>query len=414
MNYIEEVKKEFDKRNKERAISHTVGWPVYTSDEILAALESLLDLKLSQGNEVKSFEKEYLNYIGLSESDGHGAIACNSGSSANLLVFASLIESGKLKKGDEVVVPAATFATVSSILYQLGLVPVYVDSELDTWNMCPKSLLSSITSNTKAVMLVHNLGFPAKLDEIMEICSDNDLILVEDCCEAHGAMYKGKQVGSFGDMSAISFFVAHNITTGEGGMVFYKDKKLDVILRQKREFGRMIGSTTRYVDDLNLGNYDSRYIFESLGYNLRMTDVLASIGRIQLKKLKSLNNQRNDNAKRLSEIVNKHSSSIGTLIPLDDCESGYYGFPIFVKKDSGIDRNELCQFLEKNNIETRPNMGGCLPDQPGFVNENHKVHGDLHVARFIRDNAFFIGVHSALDDQHFENFDKALDEFFNK
>ena len=149
-------------------------------------------MSLSQGPRVREFEKAYRDYLDL--PPGSGSIAVNSGSSANLICFAALIESGLLKVGDEVIVPAATFATVSSILYQLGLVPVYIDSEMDTWNMDPNELPNALTDRTKAIMVVHNLGFPAQMDEIMDFASENKLLVVEDCCEAHGAFYKGRQV----------------------------------------------------------------------------------------------------------------------------------------------------------------------------------------------------------------------------
>ena len=168
------------KEGNKGTFSHSVGWPLYDERELYAALDSLLDLSLSQGRRVREFEQAYKNYLGLPEKSS--AVAVNSGSSANLVAFASLIDTGKLKVGDEVIVPAATFATVSSILYQLGLIPVYVDSEMETWNMDPVQVRNSITKKTKAVMVVHNLGFPAKMDEIMDVANECNLIVVEDCC----------------------------------------------------------------------------------------------------------------------------------------------------------------------------------------------------------------------------------------
>jgi len=406
------IKKEFDHRklNAENAFSHTVGWPLYDEQELCAALDSLLDLSLSQGPRVRKFEDAYKDYLKLPE--GSSAMAVNSGSSANLLIFASLIDAGILKQGDEVIVPAATFATVSSVLYQVGLVPVYIDSEMDTWNMDPKELESGITENTKAVMVVHNLGIPAKMDEIMKISRDNNLIVVEDCCEAHGAYYKGKQVGSIGDMAALSFFVAHNITTGEGGMIFVKDPSLNKTVRSVREFGRSIDSDSRYKTYDEMGEYDTRYIFERLGYNVRMTDFAAAMGIVQLEKLEDLNKQRRKNASRMTSIISKHSEYLETIKINDDMTPGYYGFPIFLKPNTKITRNTLCSRLESYGIETRPNMGGCLPDQPGFLNQKHRVHGDLSNSRSIKENAFFIGVHSELTEDNFINFEKALDKIF--
>ena len=388
---------------------HTVGWPLYDENEIYAALDSLLDLSLSQGKRVTAFENAYKDYLKLPE--GSGAVAVNSGSSANLLIFATLLEVGHLKIGDEVIVPAATFATVSSVLYQLGLVPVYIDSEMDTWNMDPNELKNALSSKTKAIMLVHNLGIPAKMDEIMEIAENNNLIVVEDCCEAHGAYYKGKQVGSIGHMAALSFFVAHNITTGEGGMIFFKDGMLDSKVRSIREFGRAINPQKRYETYPELGEYDTKYAFETLGYIVRMTDFAAAMGLVQLEKLEELNAVRRVNAKKLTNIIEQFDV-LSTLKIEDDIKPGYYGFPILLEPNDKISRNQLCLALEKLDIETRPNMGGCLPDQPGFLNKNHRIYGSLKNARSIRDNAFFIGVHSGLTNEDFSYFENALKQIF--
>ncbi len=406
------ITEELDKRNPQTmsTFKHTVGWPLYDENEIYAALDSLLDLSLSQGKRVKLFENSYRDYLKLPQ--GSGAVAVNSGSSANLIIFAALLDVGRLRKGDEVIVPSATFATVSSVLYQLGLVPVYIDSELDTWNMDPVELANSLSSKTKAIMVVHNLGIPAKMDEIMNVALENKLIVVEDCCEAHGSYYKGKQVGSIGHMAALSFFVAHNITTGEGGMVFFKDEILDSKVRSIREFGRSINPKERYQKFPQLGEYDTKYAFETLGYNVRMTDFAAAMGLIQLGKLEDLNTIRRKNAKKLTNIINQFNY-LSTIQISDDIKPGYYGFPIFLEPNASITRNELCAQLEKCGIETRPNMGGCLPDQPGFLNRNHRIFGDLKNARSIRDNAFFVGVHSGLTEDDFLFFSKTLDKILN-
>lgn len=402
---------DYRKQNAEPNFTHTVGWPLYDERELYAALDSLLDLSLSQGPRVRAFEKAYKEYLML--PPGSGAIAVNSGSSANLVAFAALLDSGRLQKGDEVICPAATFATVSSVLYQLGLVPVYADSEMETWNLDPQKVGEAISEKTKAIMVVHNLGIPAKMDEIMSLADQHDLIVIEDCCEAHGSYYKGKQVGSIGHMATLSFFVAHNITTGEGGMIFFKDKILDKTVRSIREFGRAIDSPERYQTHDALGEYDSRYIFETLGFNVRMTDFAAAMGLVQLQKLEALNAQRRENAKRLTESIEVYGNYLSTLPLSEDIVPGYYGFPIYLEPNPQISRNELCRRLERYGIETRPNMGGCLPDQPGFIGRNHRVSGDLANARSIRDNSFFIGVHSELTLNDIANFDEALSAIFS-
>ena len=408
------ISKEFEFRKKHisHPFEHTVGWPLYDENELYAALDSLLDLNLSQGPRVRAFENAYKEYLDMPE--GSGAVAVNSGSSANLVTFATLLEMGRLKIGDEVIVPAATFATVSSILYQLDLVPVYVDSEMETWNLDPNEIENALSEKTRAIMVVHNLGIPAKMDRIMDIASKRNLIVVEDCCEAHGTYYKGQQVGSIGDIATLSFFVAHNITTGEGGMIFYKDKLLDDKMKSVREFGRLIDPQSRFQKYDNIGEYDTKYIFETLGYNVRMTDFAASMGLIQLGKLEDLNEVRRENAKKLSNIINKYPRFLSTHQIANDITPGYYGFPIYLTPNDYISRNELCSKLEEYKIETRPNMGGCLPDQPGFSDKKHRIFGDLKNSRMIRDNAFFIGVHSGLTKQNFQNFETSIHDIFSK
>jgi CDP-6-deoxy-D-xylo-4-hexulose-3-dehydrase len=284
---------------------------------------------------------------------------------------------------------------------------------METWNLDPQKVGEAISSKTRAIMVVHNLGIPAKMDEIMRLADQHDLMVIEDCCEAHGSYYKGKQVGSIGHMATLSFFVAHNITTGEGGMIFFKDSMLDNKVRSIREFGRAINSSERYKTYDTLGEYDSRYIFETLGFNVRMTDFTAAIGLIQLEKLESLNAQRRENAKRLTLSIGMYNNYLSTLSVSDDIVPGYYGFPIYLEPNVKISRNDLCRRLEDYGIETRPNMGGCLPDQPGFIGRNHRVSGNLKNARLIRDNSLFIGVHSGLNSDNFNNFDNALSAIFS-
>ncbi len=409
----EMIRMEFARRrNLERnsaPLHMGVGFPVYDENELYGALDSLLDLRLSQGERVQRFEREYSSYLGLDNGCG---IAVNSGSSANLLVLSAMVQAGLIKRGEEVIVPAATFATVSSPLYQLGLVPVYVDSESSSWNMDPAEVEKAISPKSKVIMVVHNLGFPAQMDELLKIAKSFNLLVLEDCCEAHGAVYRGRRVGSIGDFSTLSFFVAHNITTGEGGMVFAQKKDHENLLRSLREFGRMIGASSRYKKIEGLGDYDTRYIFERLGFNIRMTDFVAAMGRVQLKKLESLNKIRRANAAKLRELVGRYGKFLSTLEVEEGSFSAYYGFPIILNSEADFSRNEICQHFEANGIETRPNMGGCLPDQPGFASQNHRVVGALPVARNIRDRALFVGVHSGLTSEHFDLFEQTLSTFF--
>ena len=215
------------------------------------------------------------------------ALAVNSGSSANLVLFATLLAAGKLSIGDKVLVPSSTFATVASPLYQLGLVPVYVDVNITSFCMSSMHLNDAISEfpDIKACMIVHNLGFCEDIDKISDICNEKNILLIEDCCEAHGGIYKNKKLGTYGHYSTWSFFVAHNITTGEGGMIISNQNDYEDIMRSIREFGRRTTAIERYEEPSTgkLGEYDTRYIFDRVGYNVRMSDYAASMGSVLLQ-----------------------------------------------------------------------------------------------------------------------------------
>lgn len=399
---------ELKKRNHFDVDKISVAFPYFDHNEIINALDSLLDLKISQGEKTKEFEKSFSNYLSMPY-----AAAVNSGSSANLVTFAALLDLKKIKKGDEVIVPATTFATVVSPLYQLGLVPVYVDIEEKNWNLNANLIEEAISSKTKAIMTVHTLGFPCEMNKINEIANKYKLIVIEDCCEAHGARYNNSIVGSLSDISTFSFFVAHNITTGEGGMILCKDEEIYKSILSIREFGRLINYKSRFSSYGNMNNYDSRYMFMKNGYNVRLNDISSSLGIEQIKKLDNINIERRKNAKYLKENLANLSTKIYMPSTYKNSLSAYYGFPISII-DKKYNRNDLCSFLEENNIETRAIMGGCLPDQPAFYNQNHKISKQLNVARDIRDNAFFIGVHSALSKNHLDKIIKVIKNFFEK
>jgi CDP-4-dehydro-6-deoxyglucose reductase, E1 len=410
------VKKIFTERQKEyKKNAHkntiTVGWPVYDEKEILRAIDALLDLRLSQGPAVREFEAAFAKYVGTKY-----AVAVNSGSSANLLALNALIEVGQVARGSEVIIPAATFATVASPIIQLGLIPVYVDVDPVSWNIDPKEAEKAITKKTRVIMPVHSFGNPADMKTIMGIARKHKLIVVEDCCEAHGAAIDKKKVGSFGDMGTLSFFVAHNITTGEGGMIFTNSKKYYDALVSLREFGRLKKYPKKRfgLKDPLMGNYDERYMFTNVGYNVRMTDIAASLGIEQLKKLDLLNAKRI----RIVKEYQRHLDQYNKFLELPKVRKGdlhsFYGYPFLVKENSQFSRNKLALFLESRGIETRAFFAGCLPDQPGFKNKPKRVVGKLPESRYVRDKAIFIGCHPALTKIQIMRVKKAFDDFFKR
>ena len=409
-NLEKSIEEEFFRRRqselKDFEKTITVGFPVYDEKEVLAALDCLLNLRLSQGPIVKEFEKEASEYMNVPH-----AVAVNSGTSANMLALASLINLGMAKPGDEVIVPAATFSSVVSPIYQLGLVPVYVDVGESDWFMSIDEVYKAISSKTKVIMPVYNLGFPGEIERIVDIANSKNIKILEDCCEAHGGERNGIKLGAYGDLSALSFFVAHNITTGEGGMVFSSDEEIDNSLRELREFGRLFDSKNRYYSDNLLSDYDVRYVSKSSGYNVRMTDVAASMGRVQLSKLDSLNKIRREVVSKIVEIIDQREW-LSTISVRRGDKSAHYGVPILIDGTAPFSRKEICTYLESKGIETRALMMGCLPDQPAFRDLNHRISGDLKFSRILRDKAFFIGCHPALNDGHISHLEESLESFY--
>lgn len=384
--------------------------PVFDEREAQAALRTILSNWISQGPKVREFEAAFARYVGV----GHG-IAVNSGSSANLLALAAALEAGDLLKGDEVIVPATTFATVASPVLQLGCVPVYVDVDARTYNLDPDGVAVAIGPRTRWVMVVHTVGSPADMDRIMDVSARHGLEVIEDSCEAHGAAIRGRRVGSFGRITTSSFFVAHNMTTGEGGMILTSDDRYAALCRSLREFGRIdqsgVSEERFYSDDV-LAEYDRRYVFERLGFNVRMTDVTASFGIEQLKKLEVMNERRIANAAFLSAALARFEAFLQLPVVADGHRHTYYTYPITVRPERGVRRADLVRFLEGRGIETRPIFAGCLPDQPAFRRAPHRVVGDLGNARRIRDHAFFIGVHPGLGTDDLEHIVGAFEAFF--
>ncbi|MDD4901335.1 MAG: DegT/DnrJ/EryC1/StrS family aminotransferase [Patescibacteria group bacterium] len=408
------TKQLFRNRPEEYAIPNnkvTIGWPAYDEKEILSVLDSILDLRISQGPKVLEFEKMLAEYIGR-----RYAVAVNSGSSANLLALATLLEAKKIKPGDEVIVPATTFSAVAAPILHLGLIPVYVDVEKKSWNIDPLEIKKAIAKKTRAIMVVHSFGNPADMQKITAIAKRHKLIVIEDCCEAHGAMIGKRKVGSFGELATMSFYVAHNITTGEGGAVFTNNRQYNDILRSLREFGRLPAKITQgkrfsFSDNI-LKNYDARYVTARLGYNVRMTDIAASLGVVQLKKLDQLNARRLKIVGQQQKLFSKYNKYFQTPEVRRNTMHSFYGYCILVKKNNKFTRKEFAWYLEKNGIETRSFFDGCLPDQPIFRKLPHKTIGQLPIARKLRDTALFIGCHPALNKNHVNHVRRVIDNFF--
>ena len=388
-----------------------VGWASYGPEEVQRVLRVLLSGWISSGPECREFEGAFARYIGVRH-----AVAVNSGSSANLVMMTALVESGRLPRGSEVIVPAATFATAVSPVLQAGLCPVFVDVEPRTYNISPQAIEQAIGPKTRAILVVHTLGLPAEMDAIMAIAGRHHLMVLEDCCEAHGTTYQDRRVGSFGSVATFSFYVAHNMTTGEGGMIVTSDPEMDAVLRSLREFGRLKQPASlpfSYRDGV-LTDYDNRYVFERLGYNVRMTDTIAAFGIEQLKKLDTFNAQRIATANYYTDHLESFRDWIQTPTVPEGIVHTYYAYPVVVRQGAPYSRQQLARFLEERKIETRALFGGSLIDQPAFRRLGLRTIGELPVTRWLRDCCFFIGCHPGIGEAARAYVTQCFQEFFTK
>lgn len=365
---------------------HT-GGRVYSSLEIKAGCDAILDFYLTQGERVERFEDEFKKYI-----KRKYAILVNSGSSANLLALASL----KFKEKDEVIVPALGFPTTINPIIQNGLIPVFIDSYVGTYNPKPEDIEMAISPKTKAIFITHTLGNPCEMDKICEIAKRYNLFLIEDCCDALGSKYKGRLVGTFGDLSTFSFYPAHHITMGEGGCIATDNKDLAETIYSLRDWGRacickpciLTKDYDGYCKKRFEGEYDRRYLYTNIGYNLKATEPQGAIGLVQLKKLSEFIRIRDRNFTLLYEGLKPYEDIFILPESLPDASPSWFAFPITTR---GIERKKVILYLEKNKIETRLLFAGNILKQPAYKDIRYRISGSLKNSDIIMDNTFFIG-----------------------
>lgn len=338
------------------------------------------------------------------------ALLCNSGSSANLLAISALrsdrLKDRALRNGDEVITAAAGFPTTVNPIIQNQLTPVFVDVSLGGYNPTIEAIEEAIGPRTRAIALAHTLGNPFDADAIRELANKHDLFLIEDSCDAVGATYGGKPVGSFGDLATASFYPAHHITMGEGGCVLTQSIILKQIVESLRDWGRDCwcapgkDNTCGRRFEWEFGNlpsgYDHKYVYSHIGYNLKLTDMQASVGVAQLEKLPSFIAQRRENFKLLYEglmDLERHFI-LPTVSPR--AEPSWFGFPLTIRADSPISRRSFVEFLEAHNIRTRLLFGGNLLDQPAYLNISHRTVGNLTNTQQIATSTFWIGIYPGI------------------
>ncbi len=396
---------------------------VIGSKELQNMVEASLDGWLTTGRFNDAFEKSLEKFLGVKHT-----LTVNSGSSANLVAFSALTSPklGKraLKPGDEVIAVAAGFPTTVNPIIQHGCVPVFVDVQIPTYNIDPDKLEEAISDKTKAIMIAHTLGNPFDLARVKEIARKYNLWLIEDCCDALGSTYDGKMVGTWGDIGTLSFYPAHHITMGEGGAVFTNSDDLKMILESIRDWGRDCSCPpghdntcgkrfSKKLGDLPEG-YDHKYIYSHLGYNLKISDMQAAAGLAQMDRLKGFIEARKKNFSFLKEALASLEKQLILPEATSNSDPSWFGFPITIKKITGIKRVELLQYLDKSKVGTRLLFGGNLTRQPYMIGRNHRVIGDLTNTDIVMNSTFWIGVQPALTKEMLEFSASKIKGFFAK
>ena len=393
---------------------------VLGANELKMMVDASLDGWLTTGRFNDAFEKRLGEYLGVPY-----VLTTTSGSSANLLALTALtsptLGDRQLKPGDEVITVAAGFPTTVNPTIQNGLVPVFVDVDIPTYQIKPEMIEAAVSDKTKAIMIAHTLGNTFDLTEARRIADKYNLWLIEDCCDALGSTYDGKMVGTFGDIATVSFYPAHHITMGEGGAVFTQDKNLRKLLESFRDWGRDCycppgcDNTCGKRFDQKLGSlpqgYDHKYTYSHLGYNLKITDMQAACGLAQMDRVEDLVESRKANYKYLREGLAACEEFLILPEATDKSDPSWFGFPITIKPESGIDRVELLKFMDQYKIGTRLLFAGNLTRQPYFENVEYRVVGELSNTDIIMNQTFWIGVFPGLSTEHLDFVIEKFEEF---
>jgi CDP-6-deoxy-D-xylo-4-hexulose-3-dehydrase len=379
---------------------------VIGANELEHLVEASLDGWLTTGRFNELFQRKMGDFLGRKH-----VLTTNSGSSANLLALtcltSPLLGDRALKPGDEVITVAAGFPTTVNPILQNGLVPVFVDVTLPTYNIDTDVIAAAITQRTRAIMIAHTLGNPFDLEPVMEIVEKHRLWLVEDCCDALGSTYKGRKVGTFGHVGTLSFYPAHHITMGEGGAVFTDDPVLKRAIESIRDWGRdcycapgkdnTCGKRFKWqLGELPAG-YDHKYTYSHLGYNLKITDMQAAVGLAQMQRLNGFIAARKANFRRLSEGLASCEDRLILPVATTGSDPSWFGYPITLRPSFGPSREDLLRALNRKKIGTRLLFAGNLTRQPYFSGRPHRVVGDLVNTDLVMNRTFWVGVYPGLN-----------------
>jgi len=386
-----------------------VSGKVYGPEEMQLLVDSALDFWLTTGRFNTAFEQRLAARLGVKH-----LLTTNSGSSANLLALSALcsptLRSDALKPGDEMITVATGFPTTINPALQYGLVPVFVDVDLPTYNIKAEMIEAAVSDRTRVIMIAHTLGNPFDLTEVMRVAEKYDLWVVEDTCDALGATYEGRTVGTFGDIGTLSFYPAHHITMGEGGAVFTDKPRLKRVIESMRDWGRDCWCApgmdntcgkrfARTLGQLPFG-YDHKYTYSHAGFNLKITDMQAAVGVGQLDRLDDFIAARRRNFDRLTEVFREweHLFILPEATPRS--EPSWFGFPLTLREGAPFAREDLTKWFDAHRIGTRLLFGGNIIRQPYFRGRNYRVVGELSNADMVTERTFWLGVFPGLTQDH--------------
>ena len=399
---------------------------VFDEKEMCNLVDSSLEFWLTYGRYSREFEKKLAEYLQV-----RFALLVNSGSSANLLAFSALtsplLKERQIKRGDEVITVACGFPTTIAPIVQYGAVPVFVDVELATANICTAQLEQAYSPKTKAVMIAHTLGNPFNIKAVKNFCNKYGLWLVEDNCDALGSQYAGKFTGTWGDIGTSSFYPPHHMTMGEGGAVYTNDPLLKKIMLSIRDWGRDcwcdsgVDNTcgcrfTKQFGSLPVG-YDHKYVYSHFGYNLKASDMQAAIGCAQLEKFPSFVEKRKANFARLYEgLTDLPQLQLFSKYPESD--PSWFGFLITLTEKAQFTRNDLAKYLEEKKIQTRNLFAGNILKHPCFESlqegVDYRVAGTLENTDKIMNDSLWIGLYPGMGDEKLDYMISTIREFCKK
>lgn len=395
-------------------------------NEYIAVVRCLMEGWFALGENGIRFEYKFPARLGKE----HGCLT-NSGSSANLLMVSALgsRKLHALPKGSKIITPVAGFPTTINPIIQNGYTPVFIDIEMDTLNLDIGQLEEAAKNGASALIFAHVLSNPPNMDAVMDIVKRYNLILLEDCCDALGSTYKGKPLGSFGEMASCSFYPAHHITLGEGGFVATNTKEQEMVVKSLREWGRGCYCSGKAAACLKNGMckkrfsnwlpalpdevFDHKYVYEEIGYNLKPLDLQAAMGLVQLDKLDTIIEKRKHNYRRLYSVFSQYRDKFMLPYATEGADPAWFAFPVTVKDGAGFKRTELTMFLEDHKIQTRNYFGGNILLQPGYT---HLSDGDpvktYPNATKATTNTFFLGTSPVIRDEHICYIESILAKFF--